>query len=1282
MAFTRKTNSIPLFSSSGDYHAEAKLSYSKNENNRTFTVTVEGVAAYCKYGWNFRSNMTIWLANSSNGNGKVSNTGTIANSGSNSYKGWLPKSGYANITVSKTFNYNDDGSVPTVYFYLNAYNSSVKWISAGKSTPVNVTYSGNISSEIPSIGPKDVDPPTVTSSYNGADSSAIYWTAKSNVKCSEWQYRVDSGAWRVFGAAGNSASGGVNVRPGKHYVEICGKKASNGKWGYAKTLSYDTTLPSISSQSITVNGSNKGVLNFTSNYKCDYILTASGYSSGWIKGQAANSNPKKSISLVNNKELNYTLTVRRSDNTSLSSSVNIGVDSRIPNISELYFTPDSVSSGYLYIKSAYSYKWRYKIEGKSWSSWSGTVSSNVADKRYISLTTNRNTTVSVEVIRSINSSLGNSTSTVVDLRIPTINSLKLNVTGNGTAKLQFASNLPFKYRYFNGKWSSWSTNYSANATVSTNISVTKNSKTDVKVEVMRTSSSYLTTSSTIASDSRLPSISKASIVVKSAKTGVLNYSSNFDTIFEITTVKKYSDSLKNGLLLSKNIDIHNNTQSEYILTVRRKDNTSLSNSVTIYTDSRLPNIKEVKFVPNSISSGKLYLNSSYSYQYRYKTTSGWSQWSNTVSANTSSGVVINLPSNATTNVSIQVRRSSNTQLYSTKDYSCDLLIPDIKNDTVKVTSNGKATLSFTSSYSFNYRYYNGIAWSSWSTNYNANYTVSLNINVPKDKDTNVIVQIRRSYSNYLSNQTTKDRLVADSRLPDIINPKITVNTYTSGTLSYESDFDTDYTITTTKNYNGNLTKDKILNKSIELPEDKNTSYTLTVRRRKNPSLYSTTKVDIDTRKPTLVSKSIEITDFDKGILKVIPTYDSYFLVNGVEYDCEANKTLTINEVSLYNDTEDGNLTFVVKRNPNKNLSANQSIKYDTKVPNFDITVLPTSSNKATISITNASHNYKLTGKTGNDNFNWGEHKIGSVNLKGYTIKDDYCGKYTIRATRTDITCLYLEKELEIDSVLPDVTNFIGYPVQEDGKRGKFSGNFTKFNTKLTDVNINKSVNYYVNGKKINTFKTNEVTLSSTSDVTLQSKSFDILSDTNKDYIIKFERTSNSNLYVTKTVKIDSRLPKVELIPYNDETDVLVSGSAATFKFKNISSDNLPVSNVLINYSDIVTNKVIQMKIPDVKDINTHTVTIPEEFDTEEIQLVPGCEYRINMTVDRIITNDVGNFTLRTTSNNLYFIAKGGIWIRINNKPTSGTVCIYRDAKKQYCEAVPYVFTGGRWDRTR
>lgn len=1289
MAFTRQTNSIPLFASSGDYHAEAKLSYTKNEANRTFTVTVEGVRAYCKYGWNFRSNITVWLGSSSNGSDKVQTTGTISSSGSNTYKGWLPKSGYSSIKVSKTFSYNDDGSVPTVHLYLNAYNSSVKWIKAGKSTPVNVTYSGNITSEIKKIGPKDVTPPNINVWANGCNAQSVSWGCSSNTSIGEWQYRLDGGRWTKFGSSGNLSYGSVSTKPGWHSIEVCGIKSSNGKWGYSSKITYDTSLPNITSHSLWPTASNKATLSFKSNYKVDYRVTASGYDSGWTNGLAANKSPSKMINIVNNRDLTYTLTVRRSDNHTLTKSVSMWVDSRIPSISQFYFTASSAKDGKIIIKSPYQYQWRYRINSGSWSGWSSSINGDVTATTNVTLPENKQSVVYAEIRRPSNTVLQNNTSTNVDLRIPNITALTLNVTSVNYAMLTFSSSYQFSYRFYNGQWSNWSSNYDGNRVIKIGINVPHNRLSEVKVQIRRPSITYLTTSATVSSDSRLPNIQNAAIHIVSANRGTLTYSSSFTTTYTIKTTSNYEGWLNKSTVLSKSIPIHNNTEKTYTLVVRRASNANLTSSVNISCDSILPRISELRYTPTSSRGGQLIVNCPYSYQCRYRINSGnWQTWSGKTSGNTKTTFNISVPENKIYDTEVQVKRTFNG-LSTSQHTALDLRNPNIKNLTCDVVSDGNAVIRFTSGYKIRYNLYYDGKWHGWKGYVNKDTQITARISVPKNSKTNITVKTERYTNGYLSHTDTVE---CDSRLPNILESKILVKDYDKGILTYKSSYNTIYKITTSNYYTATIGKDTVVNRNITLPRNSKTKFTLTVMRKSNPNLFTKKDLEIDTLYPLLDKHTIVTTDFEQGQLRVQPKYKTVVIVQNKEYICNAGKLTNI-KITLPRDSC-GVVKYKVARATNRLLDKNYETVYDTKIPklqsignNTKIKIWPISRNTAHLTI-KPSHDveikYNYDGQNDNNNNNgyWGIFKANTLTKnKKVNIKDNdnYTFKFYFR--RKDIKCLYNYVTVTTDSELPIISGFTLFPSKKDGTEAKFTGKFSHQVTfNFTGLSKDKK------GKYVN--KTLESVETITAGNTKVIKTpLPVQPDVKNNYNIKFIRTSNSNLYVESSCVCDTRLPKTKLVKYSNDSDIYVSGSSAKLRFT--PQTDLKLTNVYVNYKDLDDSSqgVIKQLIGNTNDRTTRKITIPANFNDEEIQLVPGHEYIVYITAERDVHTNLGVDTkLFYKSNTFTFTAKGGIWICNNGKLVSATVYVYDG--KEWRESIPMLWydkedgNGARFIRTK
>ena len=1273
MAFTRKTNSIPLFASSGDYHAEAKLSYSKNESKRTFTVTVEGIRAYCKYGWNFGSNIVVWLGTSSNGSGKVQKTGKISASGSNSYKGWLPKSGYAKITVSKTFNYNDDGSVPTVYLYFKAYNDSVKWINAGKKTPVNVSYGGNIKSEIAKIGPKDVTPPTVTASFKSANPSTISWNSNSNATVSEWKYRLNGGNWNNFGSAGKTSSGSVNVKPGQYTIEVCGKKSSNGKWGYSSKVSYDTRLPTITSKSIEVTASNSGILHFKSNFKCDYTLTATNYSTGWIKSLSANTDCNKSISLINNKDITYTLTVRRSDNSTLSSSTTIKADSRVPSVRIIDFKPTSKTTGDLYIRSSLKYEYNCSVNGK-WLGWSNTINANVTSAKNLTLPSNRETTVTVLVRRSDNHNLTTQTTYKCDLKRPTITTLKeIDATSNGKTTLKFTSNYTFNYRYHNGiKWSTWSGVIAANKQCHLDISVPEDKITDVKLEVRRTYADCLDASTNVKVDSKLPDVINPRISVTGYTTGTLTYQSTFNTTYEIVTTKKYTGNLNANVKLSKEVLLSGGLPTTYKLKVSRYKKPNLYVIVPISADTRKPDITEKTYVINSTTSVQLIVNSSYAYQWRYGIpTKSWSAWSQGYNGNTRSSKTITLPEDTETTVKIQLRRFDNNNLITESEQKIDLKLPKIKNLTKELTGKNKGKLSFTCPYDYEYTFRNTVN----NKSIKSNVTTEIkNINLVENtnKSNNFNLVLRRAHSDKL---TVSKSVNFDTKLPSINDLEIENLSYTRVQIKFKSDYDVIcnlYDNRGTRKLNYTQKANECIKKRFTVPINTYTNYKLEVKR--NDQTYNNVLISynnnilIDTLEPMDVDNSIQVNGFESGKLSITPRFDAIIVHKGTRYNVSATTTKEL-DVELSKDTKNGIYPYIISRQKYPDLTVTRYVKYDTSIPTANITVLPTSSDKASVTVKNCSHKCKLSAihpsiKTW---YTWGTTTEGSQTITGVRIQDNYCDDYTVRLSRSDVPAIYKEYTKTVDSILPTVTDLFAQPKVNNCRLGTFSGIF------------NKEVIYEVYDKR------NKLILNSTQSTTntrVSSNPFEITSINNvNDYHLKIYRTTNKNLYKSYYFKLDCRPPEINLVSID------IKGNEAIAKFKNES--NVDATNVYLHYIDLNTDEKIEVKHNDISPQQEYTVTIPQEG----MELSPGQNYMVYVTGERVVTalvvGDVKyTYKLRCQSNIKEFISQSSVWIKCGNKFKSSVVHIFDDNTKEWKDATPYVYIKendddpGYWKRTR
>ena len=332
MAIIVKTESVPLFK--GEFYGQAQVSYTTDTTARTFTVKIDGVRAYCKYGWNFTTHVQIGIADNSSGTNRISKSGDIQKSGSSSYKGWLPKSGYeTSITCSKTFRYTDQGTAPQVWIYVRMYNTSILWLKNGSKVGLDVSANTNISSQISAIA---AIPPKPTVSITSYTATRINWKVTTDVSCSNYEVYIDGSKVSSGTMNGTSASNSVTVSSAKHNLYVKTKRAGTSTWGTSNTVSCDCTVPSIYNASITPTSVNSGILKFTSNYKVDYYLTGT-----FLGTVNSNTNPSKSVSLTNSTLADYNLTVKRkvkrNDNTNITNSTTIkNVDTRPAKLTLTY----------------------------------------------------------------------------------------------------------------------------------------------------------------------------------------------------------------------------------------------------------------------------------------------------------------------------------------------------------------------------------------------------------------------------------------------------------------------------------------------------------------------------------------------------------------------------------------------------------------------------------------------------------------------------------------------------------------------------------------------------------------------------------------------------------------------------------------------------------------------------------------------------------------------------------------------------------------------------------
>lgn len=367
MSTTVQTQHIPVFN--GDYYAECLVSWTTNTSNRTITVNIEGFRRYCKYDWNFSSDITLRIATSSSGANAQQVFGATGFPSSTT-TGFWPKNGYdTSLHVSKTFNYNDDGTVPDIWIYIRNQNYSIEWVSQGTHHGWDISGNVNIKSQIPAIS---ATVPTVSLSKGSYTATRINWSATANKTIDRWEYRIDNGSWTAYSTSrGTSSSGSANVSSTTHKLTVRGRRAGTNTYGTSSSVTYDCTRPSIYNARITPTSINRGTLSFTSNYDIQYNL--SGNSTTWVV--AKNTNPNVSVNLTSNSLSSYTLTVARRDNTAITNSTTItNVDSRAPTIT-LSYKVTGTSCTFTATSNTTCNNWYYTLNGTRYSITSGNTSS-------------------------------------------------------------------------------------------------------------------------------------------------------------------------------------------------------------------------------------------------------------------------------------------------------------------------------------------------------------------------------------------------------------------------------------------------------------------------------------------------------------------------------------------------------------------------------------------------------------------------------------------------------------------------------------------------------------------------------------------------------------------------------------------------------------------------------------------------------------------------------------------------------------------------------------------
>lgn len=343
MAYTIQTSKQNLFGVANSFYAEAQYTITPNHKDGTFTVKITGVRGYGSVKWNFHQRITTWIASDSAGTGKVIPTNynddgyiKIPSSGSNSYTGYMPKSGYKAVEgCEKKFNYKSDGTAPDVYIYLKCYNPAVEKISDGSWRAVNVSTNSNIKSNVTN---RNMTKPTFTATQTKTELTKVglSTTPGTGFTFDRWEVQLcDDGDPKATDYAYNKASLNEEytvINP-TQIVWVRGRNSYNNQWSTWKKLTYDCNKPSIEGATLTATSSNTAQLKFKSNYKCYYKVTSGKLDTGWLGPLNADTELSNcNIQAQSNKLTSYNLSVKRYSNAKLTNSTVITCNTQIPTI--------------------------------------------------------------------------------------------------------------------------------------------------------------------------------------------------------------------------------------------------------------------------------------------------------------------------------------------------------------------------------------------------------------------------------------------------------------------------------------------------------------------------------------------------------------------------------------------------------------------------------------------------------------------------------------------------------------------------------------------------------------------------------------------------------------------------------------------------------------------------------------------------------------------------------------------------------------------------------------
>ncbi len=386
MSFTVDSNHIKLFN--GDFYAQVKVSATKDLAKKEYTVKVEGIRAYSKYEWNFGQRVTAWLGTDKSGSEKVkcpsSGYVSVASSGSNKYRGWIPQSEYSSkLSFSKTYKAKSDGTCPPVYLFFEDYNPDVLYVSAGVHVSPYVSYTGDISSSVQkdANGPFDMTEPTInTFVLKPTSTTTATLELKTDYACSFVVYNSKSEEVTKGTTTGGvilTKSVTVNSESGTYTVTV--KRTDDNTLQANGTTTCDTSGISIESLSVTpVNSTTVQItVKATQSYNWEYKLPGT---TAWKAGKTniAKGTPSSLNVTANALDGTYNIRVIRTSCSGIVASASYSCCNVPPSITEFSLTPNSGATAEFILKT--DCKCTYVLSSPSGSITTGTVNTSLSVK--------------------------------------------------------------------------------------------------------------------------------------------------------------------------------------------------------------------------------------------------------------------------------------------------------------------------------------------------------------------------------------------------------------------------------------------------------------------------------------------------------------------------------------------------------------------------------------------------------------------------------------------------------------------------------------------------------------------------------------------------------------------------------------------------------------------------------------------------------------------------------------------------------------------------------------